>query len=178
MSERNRISFTSLESLRDFCKNKNYISPYTKLAYDSYFSTLKNVLEELANNLKERKEYIRQFDEYFDDEPWRIYEFYNVIEEFECKKMEEKWEVYKEESPLDEKYGVDDGKEIGDFLGYDVFTWIKAEKDEAEFEYNNQKGILREEDLKFAFELGIDDVEEICKFKLNYLDSSKIYEEL
>ena len=178
MAERNRISFTSLESLRDFCKNKNYNSPDTELAYCSYFSKLKKVLEELANNLKERKEYIRRFDECFDNEPWRIYEFYNVIEEFECKKMEEKWEVYKEENPFDAKYGEDDGKEIGDFLGYDIFTWIKAQKDEAEFEYNNQKVRLRAEDLKFAFELGIDDVEEICKFKLKYLDSLKIYEEL
>ena len=128
--------------------------------------------------MKERKEYIRQFDECFDNVPWRIYEFYNVIEEFECEEMEEKMEVYKEENSFDAKYVVDDGKEIVDFLDYDIFTGIKAQKDEAEFEYNNQKVRLRAEDLKFAFELGIDDVEEICKFKLKYLDSLKIYEEL
>ena len=177
-NERSGRSFTSVDDLKEFCRKKYYNTPDVELAFTDYFSKLKNALDGLACNLKEGKEYIRRFEECFDDEPWRIYEFYNILEEFECEKFEETWPVCKEEDPFEERYGIDDGIEIGELPGNESFTWIKAQKDEAEFYYNGKKVILREEDLKFAFELGIDDVEDICRLKLYYSDTSKFYEEL
>ncbi|MGZ7153975.1 hypothetical protein ACXWOD_10820, partial [Streptococcus pyogenes] len=79
-------------------------------------------LDNLKEDLKNGKKFIRNFDDYFDpDETWKIYGRYDLLEKFECVEMEETWPVYKEYSPLDEKYGVDDGKAIGELLGYDGF---------------------------------------------------------
>ncbi|HFI0587705.1 TPA: hypothetical protein ACGO00_001911 [Streptococcus suis] len=170
-------SIKTVEEIKEYCKEKYDNNPYEKFTYINCFQSLEQSLINLGEDLKNRKKFIRKFDDYFEPyETWKIYEYYNLLEKFDCIEKEEIWPVYKEYSPLDEKYGVDDGKAIGDLLGYDGEKWIEPQKKSAEFDFNGQNINLTYDDLKFSFELGIDKVEEILNLKMKYPNLTKFFE--
>ena len=160
------IEFASIEEVKEYCRKTFWNNPEIEWDYVKAFSRIEKRVEKLKYNLIEGKEFIRSFEEYFDDEPWRLYKFYNVFEEFGCEEHIDEWPVYKEVNPFDEKYGIDDGIPIGTFLCNDKYSWVEANKSEAEFKYKNQMVMLNFNDLKLAFELGINKIPEICKLKL------------
>lgn len=160
------VEFTSIESVKEYCKRKFWNNSEIEWDYVKSFDKLKKRVEKLQCDLIERKEFIRNFDEYFDDEPWRLYEFYDVYEEFGCVEHTEKWPEYKEVSPLDEKYGINDGIPVGTFLGFNEYSWVEASKTEAEFNYKNQSIFLNFRDLLLAFELGVNELSEIFELKV------------
>ena len=106
------------------------------------FITMKESLEKLHDNLKNRKEFIRNFNDIFGDEPNMIYIFFDVQKEFDC--IEEEMDIV-------------------------------CRKKDAVFEFENKKITLSREDLIVAFELGIDDIEEVISLKVKHQDLNKIY---
>lgn len=129
---------------------------------------MKNHLNALKNSLIDKKQFIRSYDDYFSGEDqWRIYEYYNVLHEFGVLKTE-KQEEYKGYDPFAEKNGLDDGLPIGTFLGYHERTWFETTKNEATVKYKNKTVNIDDSELKIAFELGIDNLEEICSLKLKH----------
>ncbi|MGZ7242393.1 hypothetical protein ACXWPN_09790, partial [Streptococcus pyogenes] len=54
------------------------------------------------------------------------------------------------------------------------FQWIEPQKEFAEFDYSGNKIILNYDDLKFAFELGINKVDEILKLKMKHPDLTEV----
>lgn len=68
---------------------------------------------------------------------------------------------------------MNDDIEIGTYLGEEKYVEIVCKKEEAIFEIENKKIILTREDLITAYELGIDDIEEVIKLKLKISDFKK-----
>lgn len=162
------LRLTTLEELKRYCKVRQWDSD-VEWCYEQQFESMKNHLDNLKNSLIDKKQFIRSYDDYFSGEDqWRIYEYYNVSNEFGCVVKTKKSKVYKEYDPFAEKYGLDDGKPIGTFLGYHEITWFKPTKNEAIVKYKNKTVNIDESELKLAFELGIDNVEEICRLKLKH----------
>ena len=77
---------------------------------------------------------------------------------------------------FEEKLGLSDGIEIGTYLGENKYVEIVCKKEEAIFEIENKKMILTREDLITAFELGINNIEEVIILKHKISDFKKIYE--
>lgn len=156
------------EEIQNYCKRKQWDSDI-EWFYLQEFKSMKNHLDNLKNSLIDKKQFIRSYDDYFSGEDqWRIYEFYNVLNEFGCVVKTKKWKVYKGYDPFAEEYGLDDGKPIGSFQGYNEMTWFEPTKNEAIVKYKNKTVNIDESELKLAFELGIDNVEEICRLKLKH----------
>lgn len=159
---------TTLEELKRYCKERQWDSD-VEWFYLQEFKSMKNHLDNLKNSLIDKKQFIRSYDDYFSGEDqWRIYEYYNVSNEFGCVVKTKKSKVYKEYDPFAEKYGLDDGLPIGTFLGYHEMTWFEPTKNEAIVKYKNKTVNIDESELKLAFELGIDNLEEICRLKLKH----------
>ena len=68
---------------------------------------------------------------------------------------------------------MSDGIEIGTYLGENKYVEIVCKKEEAIFEIENKKMILTREDLITAFELGINNIEEVIILKHKISDSKK-----
>lgn len=166
--ERDYPRLTTLEELKNYCKSKQWDSD-VEWFFLQEFKSMKNYLDNLKNSLIDKKQFIRSYDDYFSGEDqWRIYEYYNVSNEFGCVVKTKKWKVYKGYDPFAEKYGLDDGLPIGTFLGYHERTWFEPTKNEAIVKYKNKTVNIDESELKQAFELGIDNLEEICRLKLKH----------
>ena len=135
-------TFHSLEEIKEFFKKMNSFSIELQRSYLANFISMKSSLEELHDNLKNRKEFIRNFNDIFGDEPNMIYIFFDVQKEFDCIEEE-----------LD----------------------IVCRKKDAVFEFEDKKITLSREDLIVAFELGIDDIEEVISLKIKHQDLNKIY---
>lgn len=162
------LRLTTLEELKRYCKVRQWDSDI-EWCYVQEFKSMKNHLNALKNSLIDKKQFIRSCDDYFSGEDqWRIYEYYNVLNEFGCVVKTKKWKVYKEYDPFAEKYGLDDGKPIGSFQGYDEMTWFEPTKNEAIVKYKNKTVNIDESELKLAFEMGIDNLDEICRLKLEH----------
>ncbi|WP_455447685.1 hypothetical protein [Streptococcus salivarius] len=160
-------SFTSLKEIKDYCIREQWDSDI-EWCYVQEFKSMKNHLDGLKNSLIDKKQFIRSYDDYFSGEDqWRIYEYYNVLHEFGVLKTE-KQEEYKGYDPFAEKNGLDDGLPIGTFLGYHERTWFEPTKNEATVKYKNKTVNIDDSELKLAFELGIDNLEEICSLKLKH----------
>ena len=133
------------------------------------FKSMKNNLDNLKNSLIDKKQFIRSYDDYFSGEDqWRIYEYYKVLNEFGCVVKTKKKKEYKGYDPFAEKNGLDDGLPIGTFLGYHERTWFEPTKSEATVKYKNKTVNINSSELKLAFEMGIDNLDEICRLKLEY----------
>lgn len=166
--KRSYLSLSTLEELESYCKWRQWDSD-VEWCYVQEFKSMKNHLDNLKNSLIDKKQFIRSYDDYFSGEDqWRIYEYYNVLNEFGCVVKTKKWKVYKEYDPFAEKYGLDDGLPIGTFLGYHERTWFEPTKNEAKVKYKNKTVNIDDFELKLAFELGIDNLEEICSLKLKH----------
>lgn len=166
--ERGYLRLTTLEEIKNYCKRKQWDSDI-EWFYVQEFKSMKNHLDNLKNSLIDKKQFIRSYDDYFSGEDqWRIYEYYNVLNEFGCVVKTKKWKVYKGYDPFTERYDLDDGKPIGSFQGYDEMTWFEPTKNEAIVKYKNKTVNIDESELKLAFELGIDNLEEICSLKLKH----------
>ncbi len=156
------------EELKNYCKSKQWDSD-VEWFYLQEFKSMKNHLDNLKNSLIDKKQFIRSYDDYFSGEDqWRIYEYYNVSNEFGCVVKTKKSKVYKEYDPFAEKNGLDDGLPIGTFLGYHERTWFEPTKDEATLKYKNKTVNVNTSELKLAFEMGIDNLDEICRLKLEH----------
>lgn len=165
--ERDYQGLTTLEKLKRYCKARQWDSDI-EWCYVQEFKSMKNHLDALKNSLIDKKQSIRSYDDYFSGEDqWRIYEYYNVLHEFGVLKTE-KQEEYKGYDPFAEKNGLDDGLPIGTFLGYHERTWFEPTKNEATVKYKNKTVNIDDSELKLAFELGIDNLEEICSLKLKH----------
>ena len=165
--ERDYQGLTTLEKLKRYCKARQWDSDI-EWCYVQEFKSMKNHLNALKNSLIDKKQFIRSYDDYFSGEDqWRIYEYYNVLHEFGVLKTE-KQEEYKGYDPFAEKNGLDDGLPIGTFLGYHERTWFETTKNEATVKYKNKTVNIDDSELKIAFELGIDNLEEICSLKLKH----------
>lgn len=165
--ERDYQRLTTLEELKNYCKSKQWDSDI-EWCYVQEFKSMKNHLNALKNSLIDKKQFIRSYDDYFSGEDqWRIYEYYNVLNEFGVLKTEKK-EEDKGYDPFAEKYGLDDGLPIGTFLGYHERIWFEPTKNEATVKYKNKTVNIDDSELKLAFELGIDNLEEICSLKLKH----------
>ena len=161
-------SFTSLKEIKDYCIREQWDSDIER-CYVQEFKSMKNHLDGLKNSLIDKKQFIRSYDDYFSGEDqWRIYEYYNVLNEFGCVVKTKKRKVYKEYDPFAEKYGLDDELPIGTFLGYHKRTWFEPTKDEATLKYKNKTVNVNTSELKLAFEMGIDNLDEICRLKLEH----------
>ena len=166
--KRSYLSLSTLEELESYCKWRQWDSD-VEWCYVQEFKSMKNHLDNLRNSLIDKKQFIRSYDDYFSGEDqWRIYEYYNVSNEFGCVVKTKKWKVYKGYDPFAEKYGLDDGLPIGTFQGYHEMTWFEPTKDEATLKYKNKTVNVKTSELKLAFELGIDNLDEICRLKLEY----------
>lgn len=162
------LRLTTLEELKRYCKERQWDSD-VEWFYLQEFKSMKNHLDNLKNSLIDKKQFIRSYDDYFSGEDqWRIYEYYNVSNEFGCVVKTKKWKIYKGYDPFAEKYGLDDGLPIGTFLGYHERTWFEPTKNEAIVKYKNKTVNIDESELKLSFELGIDNLEEICRLKLKH----------
>ena len=137
---------------------------------------MKKSLEELLNDIKNKKQFIRDYQDLLGDDPNMIFYFFEVEKEFECFEKENTSPVYKEYDPFEEKLGLSDGIEIGTYLGENKYIEIVCKKEEAIFEIENKKMILTREDLITAFELGINNIEEVIILKHKISDFKKIYE--
>lgn len=166
--ESDNSRLTTLEELKRYCKERQWDSD-VEWCYVQEFKSMKNHLDYLKNSLIDKKQFIRSYDDYFSGEDqWRIYEYYNVSDEFGCVVKTKKWKVYKGYDPFAEKYGLDDGKPIGSFQGYHERTWFEPTKNEATVKYKNKTVNIDDSELKLAFEMGIDNLEEICRLKLKH----------
>lgn len=166
--KRSYLSLSTLEELESYCKWRQWDSD-VEWCYVQEFKSMKNHLDNLRNSLIDKKQFIRSYDDYFSGEDqWRIYEYYNVSNEFGCVVKTKKWKVYKGYDPFAEKYGLDDGKPIGSFQGYHERTWFEPTKNEATVKYKNKTVNIDDSELKLAFEMGIDNLEEICRLKLKH----------
>lgn len=166
--ERDYQGLTTLEKLKRYCKARQWDSDI-EWCYVQEFKSMKNHLDNLKNSLIDKKQFIRSYDDYFSGEDqWRIYEYYNVSNEFGCVVKTKKSKVYKEYDPFAEKNGLDDGLPIGTFLGYHERTWFEPTKDEATLKYKNKTVNVNTSELKLAFEMGIDNLDEICRLKLKH----------
>lgn len=99
------------------------------------FKRLQNKVDNLIDELRERKVYIQHLDHIFDD--WdRVCFYYNVKEKFQCT--------------LDSEYG----------------DMMSAGIDHADFTLPDQSSVtITLKDLYRAFELGFNNIEEICRVK-------------
>lgn len=166
----------SVEEVQKYCERKYFNNPNEQYIYINYFEKIRKNLDKLKEDLKNGKKFIRDFDDYFDpDEIWTIYERYNLSEKFECVEREKTWPEYKVHDPFAKEYGIiDDDREIGECLGCYVEKWFEPQKESAEFDFNGQKVVLKYDDLKFAFELGINKVDEILKLKMKHPDLTEV----
>lgn len=173
--ERKKIS--SIKEIEDYCvmRDQQELS-YT---YKVNYIEIKRSLENLIDNLKNEKEFIRDYEQLMDDaETSAIYNYYDVNKEFGCVEQEEIIPIYKEYDPLEEKYRMTDGEAIGTLLHEEKYSFVEATKKEAIFDYKNEKVILTKEDLITAFKLGVDKIEEIIKLKSKITDLKFLYNNL
>ena len=168
--------FYSIEEIKEYFKKNHKYFFEVQYSYLSYFTEMKKSLEELLNDIKNKKQFIRDYQDLLGDDPNMIFYFFEVENEFECFEKEKTFPVYKEYDPFEEKLGLSDGIEIGTYLGENKYVEIVCKKEEAIFEIENKKMILTREDLITAFELGINNIEEVIKLKHKILDFKKIYE--
>ena len=173
--ERKKIS--SIKEIEDYCVMRDQQEwSYT---YKVNYIEIKRSLENLIDNLKNEKEFIRDYEQLMDDaETSGIYNYYDVNKEFGCVEQEEIIPIYKEYDPLEEKYRMTDGKAIGTLLHEEKYSFVEATKKEAIFDYKNEKVILTKEDLITAFKLGVDKIEEIIKLKSKITDLKFLYNNL
>ena len=169
-------TFYSIEEIKEYCKKNFKYYFEVEYSYLSYFTEMKKSLEELLNDIKNKKQFIRDYQDLLGDDPNMIFYFFKVENEFECFEKENTFPVYKEYDPFAEELGLNDGIEIGTYLGEEKYSEIVCKKEEAIFEIENKKMILTREDLITAYELGINDIEEVIKLKLKISDFKKIYE--
>ena len=169
-------TFYSINEIKEYCEKlpNNFFD--VRYSYISYFEIMKEKLENLLINIKNKKELIRDFNVLPGDDPYEIYYFFNVQDEFECIEEEITKPVFKEYNPFEEDLGLSDDKEIGSYLGEEKYIERVSKKKEAVFEFKNKKVILTREDLITAFELGLNNIEDVLNLKSQILDFETIYE--
>ena len=118
------------------------------------FLSMKKKVEDIVNELRERKSFARNLDEiYSPEESDRVCDYYSVNEQFECKEVVEYREFIKCDDDVE-------SKEVEEFSKY------LANKTNAIFSFEDIGEVeISVDELKLAFELGYSDIKQICSVK-------------
>lgn len=175
-----RKKFTTIEEIKAYSR-RTWASWEVESSYSYYFKKLRQDLENLRQRLIEGKEVIRDYDSSsMADNPGEIYNYYGVLNEFDCKYRTCKTKVFEEGMPdlfLD-KYGpMPDAVSVGTFLAYQSESWYQAEKESASFLCDGMTIDLTEQDLIDGFKLGLSRVEDICQLKKIYNQLADVYKD-